>query len=97
MILGILGWVIVGVIVGFVASKLVNLRGDDPRLSIGAAAAGAIVAGVLYSMISRDGVSAWNAWSILFAAVGATVAAVAWHAVRSRYISRERYVPRRSY
>lgn len=97
MILGVIGWIVVGVIVGFIASKLVNLRGDDPRLSIGVAAAGAIVAGALYSMISDDVVSAWNAWSILYAAGGAIIGVVAWHAVRSRYISHERYTPRRSY
>jgi uncharacterized membrane protein YeaQ/YmgE (transglycosylase-associated protein family) len=97
MILGIIGWIIVGVIIGFIASKLVNLRGDDPRLSIGVAAAGAIVAGALYSFIAGAPVTAWNAWSILFAAIGGVVGAIAWHAVRSRSISRDRYVPRRSY
>ena len=97
MILGFLGWIVVGVVVGFVATKLVNLRGDDPRLSIGVAAAGAVVAGFLYSMISGNAVSAWNAWSILWAALGATVSSIAWHAVRSRYISHERYTPRSSY
>ena len=97
MILGVIGWIVVGVVVGFVATKLVNLRGDDPRLSIGVAAAGAVVAGTLYTMISGNGVSAWNAWSIVCAALGATVGAIAWHAVRSRYISHERYTPRSSY
>ena len=97
MVLGIIGWILVGMIVGFVASKLVNLRGDDPRLSIGVACGGAIVAGALYSMIASASVTAWNPWSILFAAIGAVVGAVVWHVVRSRFISRERYVPRRSY
>ena len=97
MILGVIGWIVVGVIIGFIASKLVNLRGDDPRLSIGVAAVGAIGAAALYSIISGASVTAWNPWSILFAAVGGLVGAVAWHAVRSRSISRERYEPRRSY
>jgi uncharacterized membrane protein YeaQ/YmgE (transglycosylase-associated protein family) len=97
MILGVLGWIVVGVVVGFVATKLVNLRGDDPRLSIGVAAGTAVVAGILYSMISGNGVSAWNAWSIVCAALGATVGAIVWHVVRSRYISHERYTPRSSY
>ena len=97
MLLGIVGWIVVGLVVGFIASKLVNLRGDDPRLSIGVAVAGAAVAGVLYALVSGDAIRAWNPWSILWAAVGGAVGAVAWHAVRSRSISRERYVPRRSY
>ena len=97
MILGVIGWILAGMIMGFIASKLVNLRGDDPRLSIGVAGAGAIVAGALYSIIAGASVGAWNSWSILFAAIGGVVGAVAWHVVRSRYVSRERYVPRRSY
>ena len=97
MILGLIGWIVVGIVVGFVATKLVNLRGDDPRLSIVVAAAGAVLAGILYSVISGAGVSMWNSWSILYAGVGAIVGAVTWHAVRSRYISHERYTPRSSY
>jgi uncharacterized membrane protein YeaQ/YmgE (transglycosylase-associated protein family) len=97
MILGIIGWIVVGLVVGFIASKLVNLRGDDPRLSIGVAVGAAVVAGWLYSMISGAGVTAWNVWGLLFAAIGAVVGAVVWHAVRSRFISHERYVPRKSY
>lgn len=95
--LGILGWLVVGLLVGFVASKVVNLRGDDPRFGIGAAVLGAVVAAVVYTVASGAGVSAWNAWSLLWAAVGATVGAVAWHAIRSRSISHDSYVARRSY
>jgi uncharacterized membrane protein YeaQ/YmgE (transglycosylase-associated protein family) len=97
MLIGIVSWVIVGLIVGFVASKVINLRGDDPRLGIGVGAAGAIVAGLLYSLISGAGVTAWNPWSLVFAAIGGVAGVVIWHAVRSRYISHERFVPRRSY
>jgi uncharacterized membrane protein YeaQ/YmgE (transglycosylase-associated protein family) len=97
MLIGIVGWIVVGVVVGFIATKVVNLRGDDPRLSIAVAAGGAILAGALYSMISGAGVSAWNAWSLIFAAIGALAGAATWHAVRSRYISHARYTPRSSY
>ena len=34
-VLSILGWVAAGLLVGFIATKFVNLRGDDPRLGIG--------------------------------------------------------------
>lgn len=97
MILGIIGWIVIGLIVGFVASKAVNLRGDDPRLTIGVAAAAAIVAGLLHRFIGGTGETVWNPWGLLFAALGAILAAVIWLTVRSRYASKERYVPRRSY
>ena len=95
--LGILGWIVTGLIVGFVASKAVNLRGDDPRFGIAAAVAGAVVGGLLYTVISGNGVSAWNLWSILCAATGAVLGVVIYHLVRSRSISRDRYVARSSY
>ena len=97
MFLGLLGWVVLGLIVGFIASKFVDLRGDDARLGIGVAAVGAVGAGALYSIISGNGVSPWNVWSLLFAAIGAVVGAVAWHAVRSRSISKAPYTRRSSY
>ena len=97
MILGIFGWIVVGLIVGFIATKVVDLHGDDPRLGPAAACGGAIVAASLYTMISGAGVSAWNVWSILCAAIGAIAAVVTWHVVRSRSVSREAYTTRRSY
>jgi uncharacterized membrane protein YeaQ/YmgE (transglycosylase-associated protein family) len=97
MFFGILGWVVVGAVVGFVASKLINLRGDDPKLGIFAAMGGAFGAGVLYAMISGVAVRGWNPWSVLFAGIGAVVAVLAWHLIRSRTISRGRQTVRSSY
>jgi uncharacterized membrane protein YeaQ/YmgE (transglycosylase-associated protein family) len=90
-------WVITGLLVGVIATKFVNLRGDDPKLGFMAGVAGALVAGLTSAMVSGTGVSTWNWWSVLFAAIGAAVAVTAWHAVRSRSISHARYVPRQSH
>ena len=84
MFIGIVGWVILGLIVGFTASKMVKLRGDDPGVSIGLAAIAAVLGGWLYSAISGSAVSGFNVLSLLFAAVAATVAMVIWHALRRR-------------
>lgn len=97
VLLGIVEWIVVGVVIGFIASKAVNLRGDDPRLGIFVAAGGAVVAAALYSFFSGTAVDAWAPWTLVSAAVGGLVGAVVWHAVRSRYITHERYVPRSSY
>jgi uncharacterized membrane protein YeaQ/YmgE (transglycosylase-associated protein family) len=88
---------VVGVLIGFIATKAVNLHGDDPRLSVGVAGVGAIAGGALYSLLRGAEVSAWNPWSILFAAVGAVAGAIVWHAVRSRFVSKAAYTTRRSY
>ena len=97
MIMGVFGWILVGLLVGFIASKVVNLRGDDPMGGIGVAGISAIIAATLYTIISGAGVSAWNVWSLFWAASGATVGAVIWHLVRSRYVSRAPQTYRRSY
>ena len=97
MFIGFVGWVVVGLVVGFIVSKVLNLHGDDPKLGIGVAAAGAVVGGFLYGLISGAPVSAWNLWSIVFAAVGAAAGAAIWHGLRSRYVSRASYSVRRSY
>jgi uncharacterized membrane protein YeaQ/YmgE (transglycosylase-associated protein family) len=97
VIIGIFGWILVGLLVGFIASKVVDLRGDDPRLGFAVACGGAIVAAVLYTLISGAGVSAFNAWSLLCAAIGAVAGAVGWHVVRSRSISHASHSRGRSY
>ena len=97
VIVAILEWIIVGAIVGFVASKTVNLRGDDPRLGILTAVGAAVVAAGLYTFFSGAGMGAWRPWALVCAAAGAAAGAATWHAVRSRSISHDRYVPRKSY
>ena len=95
--LNLLAWTLCGLLIGFVANRVVNLRGDDPRLALGASTAGALIAGVLYLVISSAEGGHWTWIGLAFAAGGALVAVVTWHAVRSRTISHARYVPRRSY
>jgi len=97
MIIGIVGWIVVGLLVGFIAGKFMDLHGDDPRLGPAVACGGAIFAAVLYTVISGAGVSPWNLWSLVFAAIGAVVGVVVWHAVRSRFVSRASFTRRSSY
>lgn len=82
--LGIAGWILVGVIVGVIASRVVDLRGDDPRLGIGLGAGGGLIGGWLYSWISGSQVAMFNVWSLLVAGALAVVAVTVWHVVRRR-------------
>lgn len=84
MLFGILGWVALGLVIGFIVSKSVNLRGDDPRLGIAVGGAGALVGGWLYSWISGSAVVAFNVWALSVAAVTALVMLAVWHFLRSR-------------
>ena len=97
MLLGLIGWVVIGLILGFIVSKVLDLHGDDPNLGIGVAAGSAIIVAGAYSWFSGAGVSAWNVWSMLFAAIGAMAGLALWHGIRSRYVSRAPQTRRRSY
>ena len=84
MLIGIIGWIVLGAIVGFIVSKIVELNGDDPIIGIGVAAAGGLAGGWLYSLISGAAISKFNIWSLVFAAFGAGVAMLVFHLIRSR-------------
>jgi uncharacterized membrane protein YeaQ/YmgE (transglycosylase-associated protein family) len=95
--LAIVEWVVVGLVVGFLASRVVNLHGDDPRLGMFTATGVAIVAAAVYTYFSGAGMGAWRPLTLACAAAGALAGAIGWHVVRSRSISHDSYVPRSSY
>ena len=95
--LGILEWIVIGLVIGFIASKVVDWHGDDVRLGMFAATGGAILAAALSCIFSGTGVTAWNPWNLASAAAGASAGALVWHTVRSRYVSRQAYTSRSSY
>jgi uncharacterized membrane protein YeaQ/YmgE (transglycosylase-associated protein family) len=90
-------WLGVGLAVGFGATKVINLRGDDPKLGIIAAVVGAVVGGILFAYLAGVSSMVWTWWWPVAALVGALVAAALWHGIRSRFISHERPTFRRSY
>ena len=84
MLVGIFGWIVLGTVAGFIATKMVDLHGDDPRIGTSVAAAGAFVGGWLYSVISGSPVTYFNVHSLFFAAIAAVLVLAAWHGWRAR-------------
>jgi uncharacterized membrane protein YeaQ/YmgE (transglycosylase-associated protein family) len=82
MLIGIVGWIILGMIAGFIASKLVKLRGDDPRLGVLLGGAGGLIGGWLYSLFTGNAVTPFNLMSLFIAAVASIAALVSWHTWR---------------
>jgi hypothetical protein len=97
VIVGIFGWILTGLIVGFIVSKVVNLRGDDPKLGIGVAAIAGLLAGIVYTIRRGEGVAGFNVWCIVTVASCALIAVIAWHLIRSRTVSHSQQTIRRSY
>jgi uncharacterized membrane protein YeaQ/YmgE (transglycosylase-associated protein family) len=82
MLIGVAGWVVLGMVMGFIVAQIVSLRGDDPRMGIVVAAMGAVIGGWIYSMHTGTAVTAFNLTSLLFAAIAAGAALLAWHGWR---------------
>jgi uncharacterized membrane protein YeaQ/YmgE (transglycosylase-associated protein family) len=78
----IIAWIILGLIAGFIASKIVNRRGEGLVLNIVLGIVGAAVGGWIMAFFGHEGVTGFNLYSMLVAIGGAVVLLVAAHAVR---------------
>jgi len=74
-------WIILGLVAGFVASKVVNKSGEGVLLDIVLGVVGAVVGGFVFQTFGMAGVTGLNVYSILVAAVGAIVFLVIYHAI----------------
>ena len=82
MVMGVLGWIVLGLIAGFIASKLVNKRGEGLPFDILLGIVGAVIGGWLFNAAGATGVTGFNVWSLFVAVVGAVALLVVWHAIR---------------
>lgn len=81
-----LGWIVFGLITGFVASLVVNDRGEGCIVNIALGFVGALVGGFIYRQITGFDAFAFhfNFISMLVAIVGAVVVLLAYHAATGR-------------
>ena len=75
-------WILLGLIAGFIASHIVNHRGEGIVLDILLGIVGAIVGGWMFHMFGHVGVNGLNQHSFLVATLGAVVFLVVYHAIR---------------
>lgn len=80
--MSIIAWIILGLVAGFVASKIVNRQGEGIILDIVIGIVGAVIGGWLMTAFGGQGVTGFNLYSILVAIGGAVVLLVIAHAVR---------------
>jgi uncharacterized membrane protein YeaQ/YmgE (transglycosylase-associated protein family) len=79
-----LAWIALGLVAGFVGSKIVNRRGDGILLDILLGVVGAFVGGWLFHIFGAPGVSGLNLYSLFVAAIGSMVFLVLYHALRRK-------------
>ncbi len=80
--MSIIAWIILGLIAGFIASKIVNRQGEGLILDIVLGIVGAVVGGWIMAFFGGQGVTGLNLYSILVAIAGAVVLLVVVHAVK---------------
>jgi uncharacterized membrane protein YeaQ/YmgE (transglycosylase-associated protein family) len=83
-VMSIIAWIILGLIAGFIASKIVNKQGEGFFLDIVLGIVGALVGGFIFSAVGASGVTGFNLYSLVVAVIGAIVVLVLYHAVAGR-------------
>jgi uncharacterized membrane protein YeaQ/YmgE (transglycosylase-associated protein family) len=77
--MSIFAWIILGLIAGFIASKIVNRTGEGVILDVLLGIVGAIVGGWLFHTFGMRGVTGLNIYSMVVATIGAAVFLVVYH------------------
>lgn len=82
--MSIIAWLILGLVAGFVGSKIVNKSGEGLLLDIILGIVGAFVGGYVFTLFGAHGVTGLNIYSLLVAVVGAILVLIIYHAVFRR-------------
>ncbi len=80
--MSIFAWLVLGLIAGFIGSKIVNKSGEGFFIDIVLGIVGAVVGGYLFTMFGAHGVTGLNIYSLFVAVVGSIIALVIYHAIR---------------
>jgi uncharacterized membrane protein YeaQ/YmgE (transglycosylase-associated protein family) len=81
-------WIALGLLAGFIASHLVNHRGEGMVLEILLGIVGAVIGGWLAHLAGFAGVSRVNLYGIVVATAGAVLVLITYHAIRRNVIGR---------
>ncbi len=84
VVVSLLGWIVLGLIAGFIASKIVNKRGEGVIMDIVLGIIGAIVGGFIFATFGGAGVTGFKIYSMLVAVIGAVIVLVVYHAITGR-------------
>jgi uncharacterized membrane protein YeaQ/YmgE (transglycosylase-associated protein family) len=82
--MSIISWIILGLVAGFIGSKIVNKSGDGFWLDIILGIVGALVGGFVFGLFGASGVTGLNLYSLLVAVVGAIAFLLIYHALFRR-------------
>ncbi len=82
--MSIFTWIALGLVSGFIASKIVKGRGQGLFRDLALGVVGAVVGGGALHLLRAPSVTGFNPWSVFVSVVGAALVLVAYHGVSGR-------------
>jgi uncharacterized membrane protein YeaQ/YmgE (transglycosylase-associated protein family) len=85
--MGIFSWIVLGLIAGFIGSKIVDRQGKGFWLNMALGIVGALVGGFLFDLFGASGVTGLNIYSMIVAVAGSVVVLLVYNALASRRLA----------
>ena len=86
--MSIVAWIVLGLVSGFIASKLVRGSGEGIVTDMVLGIVGAVVGGAAFHLFGQTGITGFNLWSVFVAVIGAVLVLMTYHAAFSGRRSR---------
>jgi len=82
--MSIIGWIVLGLIAGWIGSNIVDNGGRGPLVDMILGIIGALVGGAIFSALGAVPITGFNLYSLFVAVVGAVIVLVIYHALVGR-------------
>jgi uncharacterized membrane protein YeaQ/YmgE (transglycosylase-associated protein family) len=82
--MSVIAWIILGLIAGWLGSKIVNKSGQGMLIDIVLGIVGAVVGGVIFNFFGAAGVTGLNIYSLIVAVIGAVIVLWLYHQLSGR-------------
>jgi uncharacterized membrane protein YeaQ/YmgE (transglycosylase-associated protein family) len=82
MITDLLAWLVLGLIAGFIGSKIVNKTGEGVLMDIVIGIIGSVVGGWVFGLFGKQGVTGLNFPSLVVAVIGSILFLLIYRAIR---------------
>jgi uncharacterized membrane protein YeaQ/YmgE (transglycosylase-associated protein family) len=89
--MSVIAWIVLGLIAGFIGSKIVNRHGEGLLFDIVLGVIGALVGGFIFNELGAIGITGFNLYSMLVAVIGSVIVLVVYHALFGAAARRRRY------
>jgi uncharacterized membrane protein YeaQ/YmgE (transglycosylase-associated protein family) len=82
--MSLLGWIVLGLLSGWIGSHIVDNHGKGPLMDIILGIVGAVVGGWLFHLLGGAPITGLSLYSLFVAVVGSVVVLVVYHAALGR-------------